>query len=133
MADAPKLLLIDDDQFLLDLYARKFEAGGFSVTKCKSADDALKVLRGGSAPGAVVFDIVMPGTDGFAFLEAMRAEGLARGAAKIALSNENREEDIQKVMALGADGHITKAAAIPSEAVEAVREIMERKRAASAS
>ena len=125
--DTKTVLLIDDDQFLLDMYAHKFEAQGFAVVKANSADEALERLRAGLVPAAVVFDIVMPHTDGYAFLEIMSREHLAAGAAKIALSNQTDGDEMKRLTELGADGHITKASEIPSEAVAEVLRIIAAK------
>lgn len=121
------VLLVDDDQFLRTMYAHKFEAGGFEVVPADSADEALELLRGGLSPTAVVFDIVMPHTDGYAFMEIMSKEKLAPQAAKIALSNETTAEDAERLKTLGADATITKASEIPSEIVAEVTKIIDQK------
>ncbi|MDE2213043.1 MAG: response regulator [Patescibacteria group bacterium] len=118
------VLLVDDDAFLLDLYARKFQQSGFSVVKADTADEALGKLRDGLSPEAVVFDIVMPHIDGYEFLEIMNKERLAPSAVKIALSNQTSEEDVKRAKSLGAQACIGKASAIPSETVEQVLAIM---------
>ena len=59
MSDTPKklqVLLLDDDRFLLDMYALKFSQAGHTVKSCFSVDEALKELRGGFAPDAIVLE-----------------------------------------------------------------------------
>jgi CheY-like chemotaxis protein len=68
----------------------------------------------------------MPAMDGFEFLETMRAEGLAKTAMIIILSNLGQQEDIDRGLALGASGYIIKASATPSEVVEKVLETVEK-------
>jgi ActR/RegA family two-component response regulator len=41
------VLLLDDDQFLLDMYTKKFMQAGFAVEGCQSTAEALAALRGG--------------------------------------------------------------------------------------
>lgn len=123
------ILLVDDDKFLVDMYSMKFTGQGYTVQSCLSVDEALKALRDGYAPDAIVFDLVMPGHDGFAFLEALRAEKLGGGAARIALTNENDDAQKAKVIDLGADRLIVKASMIPSEVVFVVGEEIARRRA----
>lgn len=122
------ILLLDDDKFLVDMYSMKFTGQGYAVQSCLSVDEALKVLRDGYAPDAIVFDLVMPGRDGFAFLEALRTEKLGGGAARIALTNENDDALKAKVIELGADRLIVKASMIPSEVVFVVGEEIARRR-----
>ena len=64
----PTVLLLEDDLFLLDMYSMKFTQAGFTVESCQSTAEALTSLRGHLQPVAVLFDIVMPGDDGFSFL-----------------------------------------------------------------
>ena len=78
-----KILLIDDDKFLLDMYSMKFVQQGYEVHASLSVLDALEVLRGGFNPSAILFDVIMPEQDGFALLEALRRENLANDALKI--------------------------------------------------
>ncbi len=110
-----RVLLVDDDAFLLDMYAMKFKQKGNTVDIAKSGDEALRKLREGLLPDVMLFDIIMPGIDGFALLESIRKERLAPSAVKIALSNQWQESDIKRAKDLGADGYIVKASAIPSE------------------
>jgi len=121
------ILLVDDDQFLLDLYARKFEMNGFAVVKSGTADEALERLRAGLSPTAIVFDIVMPHTDGYDFLAVMGNQHLAPQAVKVALSNTTDDEGVERAKKLGADAFLSKASNIPSETVDAVLAIMSEK------
>ncbi len=110
-----RLYLVDDDRFLLDMYAVKFKAQGHEVTAFSSGEEVLKALREQPAPDALLLDIVMPGVDGFEVLEAIHTEKLASTTKLIVLSNQGQESDIDKAKAFGAHGYIIKASAIPSE------------------
>lgn len=110
-----RLYLVDDDRFLLDMYAVKFKAAGHEVTAFGGGEEVLKALRENPAPDAVLLDIVMPGLTGFEVLEAIKRENLAQGMKRIVLSNQGQESDITTAKELGADGYIIKASAIPSE------------------
>jgi CheY-like chemotaxis protein len=114
------VLFIDDDKFLTDMYAMKFSKEGYAIQACLSAGDALKVLRDGFAPDVIIFDITMPEQDGFAFLEALRSEKLGMEAVKVALTNQNNDEEQKKAVELGADKYLVKASLIPSEVVNIV-------------
>ncbi|HEY0979577.1 MAG TPA: response regulator, partial [Candidatus Paceibacterota bacterium] len=91
MPTAPySLFLVDDDRFLLDMYAVKFKAAGHSVTAFAGGDELLKALREGATPNAILLDIVMPGMTGFEVLEAIKREGLKKEAKLIVLSNQGQ-------------------------------------------
>ena len=110
-----RIYLVDDDRFLLDMYAVKFRNAGHEVTAFQNPSEALKALREKPALDAMLLDIVMPELDGFDVLETIRKEKLAPSAKVVVLSNQGQESDIEKARSLGAAGYIIKASAIPSE------------------
>ena len=126
MPNAPyRLYLVDDDRFLLDMYAVKFKAAGHEVTAFSAGEEVLKALREQPAPDALLVDIVMPAMTGFEILEAIKQENLAETTKLIVLSNQGQESDIEQAKALGADGYIIKASAIPSEVFSETIRIIE--------
>jgi len=112
-----RIYLVDDDRFLLDLYAVKFRNAGHDVSVFGGGEDLLAELRkkDSVAPDVILLDIIMPGIGGFEALEAIRKEHLAKGTKIIILSNQGKDSDIEKAKQLSADGYIIKASAIPSE------------------
>lgn len=119
-----KIFIVDDDSFLLDMYALKFSQSGFDVTTALGALPALEKLRTGFIPDVILTDIVMPVVDGFEFLEKMKAENLAPNAIHIVLSNRGQEADIQRATQLGALGYIVKASTTPAEVITQVNDII---------
>lgn len=118
----PAVMLVDDDKFLLDMYSLKFSQAGFTVHPCFSTHEALTTLRGGVSPLVVLFDITMPGEDGFALLETVKKENLAPKAKMIALTNQGSDGDKKRAEELGANRYVIKATMIPSEVVKMVKE-----------
>lgn len=124
-----KILIVDDDKFLLNMYTLKFQKEKFDVTTAGDGADAVAKLQAGCNPDAIVLDIVMPIMDGLEVLEKMRTDGLAKGAAVLILSNQGQSSDIEKAKKLGIDGYIVKATTIPSEVVsEVLRMLSEKKK-----
>ena len=127
---AYRIYLVDDDKFLLDLYAIKFKNAGHEVGVFGTAEDFLKTLRKDAAtpPDAILLDLIMPGLSGFDALETMHKENLiSQSKTKIIiLSNQGQDSDIEKAKQLGADGYIIKASAIPSEVFDETIRILEK-------
>lgn len=121
MTTQNEILLVDDDKFLLDMYSLKFSQAGFTVHPCFSVHEALTTLRGGATPSVILFDVTMPGEDGFALLETIRTEKLAPGAKLIALTNQGNDSDKARAESLGAHKYCIKATMIPSEVVNMVK------------
>ncbi|MDP3785444.1 MAG: response regulator, partial [bacterium] len=87
MNDQKKIFLVDDDEFLLDMYSVKFRESGFQVDLARGGEEALAVLRQGLAPDIILLDIVMPAIDGFEFLRISGKENLCKNSKVIILSN----------------------------------------------
>ncbi|MEQ1733926.1 MAG: response regulator [Bacteroidia bacterium] len=119
-----KILLVDDDKFLLDMYYLKFKKTGLEIDSSSSSLSALEKIRGGNSYDIVVMDIIMPGIDGLELLETIRKEKLLPNSAIIMLTNQS--DDIEKAKNLGVDGYIIKATTIPSEVVEQVISIYKK-------
>ena len=119
-----KILIVDDDSFLLDMYAIKFGEHGYTVDTAHSAEAALEKLRGGEAYDVVLLDMIMPQLTGLDLLRAIRDEKLSDDPVRIALTNQGEKQDIEAAHELGADGYIIKANMIPSEVVKTVDEIV---------
>ena len=120
-----RLYLVDDDRFLLDMYAVKFKAAGHEVTAFSKGEDLIAALKEHPAPHALLLDIVMPGMSGFDILTAIRKENLGAGMKVIVLSNQGQDADLNRAKELKADGYIIKASAIPSEVFSETIKIIE--------
>ena len=123
-----KILFVDDDKFLLDMYTLKFNKAGYEVKTADSAAAAAALLKGGFAPDAVLIDIVMPGTDGLDLVSSMRAARMAPNASIIMLTNQGASDDIARAKKLGVDGYIVKATTIPSDVLAEVEKMMATKK-----
>lgn len=122
----PKVLIIDDDEFLLDMYSTKFKEVGFDVEFASSASEALNKMRNNIIPKVILLDIVMPGMDGFEFLSIFNQENLAPDSRIIVLSNLGQKDHFDKALSLGADDYIVKAYFTPSELVKKTEAILKK-------
>ena len=122
-----KILIVDDDSFLLDMYALKFSQNNFDVAAVPSGAQALEKLKEGIKPDVILTDIIMPDMDGFELLEKINTEKLSEGSLKIVLSNKGQQEDIDRGNSLGVSGYIVKANSTPTEVISQVLEILAKK------
>jgi two-component system, chemotaxis family, chemotaxis protein CheY len=126
MAQAYKIFIVDDDKFLLDMYALKFKNKGHEVFTAHDGVDALSKLKEGLKPDVAILDVVMPQMDGLELLSNIRKEPATANCRVIMLTNQGYASDIEKAEALGIDGYIIKATTIPSEVVNEVEKILEK-------
>ena len=104
MAEAPHLLVVDDDDRLRSLLKRFLSAGGYRVTAAQDAATARKFLRSVDFDLAIL-DVMMPGEDGFSLLAGIREMSALPVVMLTARDEiESRIEGFQ----LGADDYIAK-------------------------
>lgn len=126
MTQSHTVFIVDDDRFLLDMYAVKFKSAGVTASAFQNGEEMLAKLRDGETPDAILLDIVMPGLDGFGVLEVIRKEKLSPKTKVIILSNQGQDADIERATKLGAAGYIVKASAIPSEVLSQTLAIIDK-------
>ena len=118
-----KILIIDDDKFLLDMYSLKFSKGGYDVSVAFNGEEAISKIKDSYTPDIILCDVIMPVMDGIKFLKTLREEKLSPNAAVVILSNQGQNEDIELAKTYDIDGYIIKALTIPSEVLEQVNAI----------
>jgi two-component system OmpR family response regulator len=126
--DKKKIFIIDDDKFLLNMYAKKLVNSGFIVETAENASLALEKLQAGLSPDALIVDVNMPGMTGIELVKTVKEKRLASRAKIIMLTNESEAQGIDLTKKMGVDGYIIKATTIPSEVVSKLREIMTGKK-----
>lgn len=119
-----RILIVDDDEFLLEMYALKFKEQGFEVDIAKNGEEALKKAEEKKNFDMILLDIVMPSPDGFEVLTIIRKKELFQSAKIIALTNLGQKEDLDKGKELGFDDYIVKARYTPSEVVAKAKNIL---------
>ena len=119
-----KILLVDDDAFLRDMYATKFGEDGFVVQVAKSGLEALTFLKDEQDIDVVMLDMIMPGMSGLNLVKEIGELPLTKKPKCIVLSNQSESTDVDEAMRLGAAGYIIKAEMIPSDVVKEVRKII---------
>lgn len=118
-----KVLIVDDDAFLLDMYVFKFKESGFEVEVAKNGEEAVSLAKS-TNPDVILLDIVMPKMDGFEVLRAIKANNVSPNAVIVVLSNLGQKEDVEKGLKLGANDYIIKAHSTPSEVVAKVNSLL---------
>jgi CheY-like chemotaxis protein len=119
-----KVIYVDDDPFLRDMYAAKFSGLGHEFKAYSNGIDFLKDVKDNKMTADVVLlDIIMPNMDGIAILGKIRDEKLLPDTAIVMLTNQSGSKEIEDAKKLGVAGYIVKANNIPSEVVEKVQDI----------
>jgi CheY-like chemotaxis protein len=120
-----KIVIVDDDKFLLSMYSMKFTKEGMDVVTIGDPKDAFDKLKAGLEADILILDVVMPGMDGIELLQKIREEKILPNAVVVILSNQGQQSDIDRAKEFGIQGYIVKATTIPSEVLREVLSIAE--------
>jgi two-component system response regulator AtoC len=118
-----QILLVDDDAFLRDMYAMKFEQCGHDVDVADGPAAAFRILEQKKNFDVILLDMIMPAMTGVELIEEIRSKFPDVKAKCIVLSNQGQQEDIDEAMEVGAVGYIIKAEEIPSDVVKKVEKL----------
>ncbi len=118
-----KILIIEDDLFLLGMYTTKFEIENFKVFSAEDGEKGLRLAEKES-PDIILLDIVLPGMDGFEVLKKLKSNSATKDTPVILLTNLSQKSEIEKGLSLGASDYLIKAHFIPSEVVEKIKTII---------
>jgi len=118
-----KILLIEDDNFLVEMYTTKFELEGFEVASAEDGQKGLEMVKR-EKPDIILLDILMPKMDGFAVLDALKKDNATSGIPVILLTNLGQKDDVKKGFEKGAVGYLIKAHFMPSEVVDKIKKIL---------
>jgi len=122
MAEAARVLVVDDEPIVLDVLGRYLERDGFGVETASDGHAALDAIDR-SRPDLVLLDLMLPGIDGIEVCRSVRSR--EDGTAVIILTARGAETDRIAGLDLGADDYITKPFS-PREVMARVRAVLRR-------
>ncbi len=120
-AKKKKILLVEDEPLIQDIYLRKFQEAGFDITCVFDAEEAEKLLRKKSFH-LVILDILLPREDGLSFLKKLRKE--KNNIPVIIFSNLEGENYLNEAKKYKAKDYIIKANYTPSEIIQKIQQIL---------
>lgn len=118
-----KVLIVEDDTYISDMYRIKLESDGFEVEVATDGQAGLDAIIN-NHPDLVLLDVVMPKMDGFSVLQKIRKNPDFKNMPIVMLTNLGQKESVEKGLLLGANGYIIKAHFTPSEVVDKIKEFL---------
>ena len=102
------ILLVEDDQFISQMYKTKLEGEGYNVNTAFNGEEAVMQI-GKNKPDLILLDIMMPKQNGFYVLEKIKENPAWPDIPVIMLSNMAEFQDINKAIEMGARDYIVKS------------------------
>lgn len=116
-----KILIVDDEPNIVMSLEYTFKKNNFEVFIARDGQEALDILKT-ALPDIIILDVMMPNVDGYDTLEQIKEDGRLKDTKVVFLSAKNKEKDIERGLALGADLYMTKPFSV-KKLVEQVNEL----------
>lgn len=121
-----KILIIEDEKILVEMYKSKLEANNFEVISAFSSEEGIEILRK-EKPDLVILDILLPKENGITFLEKIEKMKIISDVRIIVFSNYDDPETRKKAFKLGVEDYLIKTQFTPREFLEKVKEYFKKK------
>lgn len=118
-----KLIIVEDDPFLLSILAEKLKETGFDIETAIDGEDGLNKIKKNNF-NLILLDMVLPQIDGFKIMEELRKDERLNKIPVIVLSNLYDKNNIDKAILLGAREYIVKAYNTPEEIVFKIKSFL---------
>lgn len=123
MDNKKKILLIEDELFINDLYSRSIVLDGFEIL---SAIDGMEGLEKAKLhPDLILLDIMLPKLNGLEVLARLKQDPSLKDIPVILLTNLGQEDVVTKAFQLGAQGYLMKMRVLPTDIVKEIHKFLE--------
>lgn len=118
-----KVLLVEDDPFIIDIYTNQLKREGYMVDVAVNGEMALNKIRN-NYPDLTILDIKLPKLNGYEVLKAVRQDSKTKNQKIIVISNINREDLPADIFSLGILKYFLKVESTSQDIANAVKEIL---------
>jgi DNA-binding response OmpR family regulator len=115
-----RILLVEDDDALANVYAMRLQAEGFDTRRVANGEEALATAVS-YKPDLVLLDVMMPKVSGFDVLDILRNTPETANLKVIMLTALSQESDKQRAESLGVDDYLVKSQVVIADVVERIR------------
>lgn len=125
MPKGTKVLMVDDDKMLIDLYKERLELAGYQVEVSRDGEEGLAKIHS-TKPDLVLLDIMMPKVNGYEMLASIKSDPATKDTPVIILSALMRDINKSKAIESGADDYIIKSEAMPADVIQKIEAVLKK-------
>ena len=116
-----KILLVEDDDALANVYMTRLEAEGFETRRVSNGEDALAAAQD-FKPDLILLDVMMPRVSGFDVLDILRNTPQTANVKIIILTALSQESDRERAKTLGADDYLVKSQVVIADVIDRIKQ-----------
>lgn len=120
MAKKKKILIIEDDSFVVKVFLERLQDEGFEVAVATNGEEGLRMTRA-EKPDLVLLDLILPQMNGFDYLRKVKKDSQSRKIPVLILSNLGQDEDVSLGKKLGAVDYLVKTSHPLRSVVEKIK------------
>ena len=106
---AKKILIIEDDNFLLGLEAKKLKEKNYEVLSAADSNEAFAIIDSKEPIDLILLDLMLPEVDGFEILKKIREDETFKNVPVVIFSNLYEEKDLKRASKLGISNFMIKS------------------------
>lgn len=129
---AKRILLIEDEDYIRDLYKRQLDLAGFLTDGFADGKSGLSAIQQ-NVYDLVLLDIMLPGINGLEILKEIKHNVMTKNIPVVLLTNLGQEVIIEEAFKLGAEGYLIKASVTPDQIIQEVKNILQKQTGLGAS
>jgi len=118
-----KILIIEDDQSLYNVYAAELKLRGYDVAHEADGMRAVATIKD-YKPDLILLDIILPGRNGLEILEEIQGQKDLEGIKVLMVTNYGSDSNVKKALELGAFDYVLKYNVVPSDLSEKVAQAL---------
>jgi len=115
-----KILLVEDDDTLANVYKTRLHAEGFDLRRVPNGEEALAIALE-YKPDLILLDVMMPKVSGFDVLDILRNTPETTNIKVIMLTALSQEADRQRAESLGVDDYLVKSQVVIADVIERIK------------
>lgn len=120
-----KILLIEDDPFLHDLYRDTLTMADYSVLSAKDGEEGLNLIKNNTDANLILLDMMLPKLNGIDILKKIKKDETTKNISVIVLTNLSEGEIIKEALKLGANAYLIKVDYTPQQVIDMVRQYID--------
>lgn len=118
-----KILIVEDEKILREMYLKKLEKGEFEVFCVNSAEEGFSAAKK-ILPDLILLDIILPKGSGIDFLEKIRGEEKTKNIKVLTFSNFDDPETKKKAKEFGSLDYLIKTGYTPNQILKIIQNIL---------
>src|SRR3990167_3451635 len=121
----PKVLVVDDDQALLEMYTMRLKEEAFEVIVARNGEEAL-ARAVDSKPDVILLDVMMPKVNGFDVLDILKSTPETKKIPVLILTVLIQDADRERGLKAGAEDYLVKSETMPGQVIEKVKQVISK-------